>query len=68
MLTIAAVILQEDPIFVLDDLTLRVRDGLEQIFTNVALLDDVVPEGPTELEAVSLQRNPKYNLLELEKL
>ena len=55
--SIGAVILQKNPIFILDDLALRSRDGFEQFFPNIGLLDLKVPVGSSKLEAFSLQRN-----------
>ena len=62
-LTIAAEILQKHPVFVLDNLTLSARDGLEQIFADVSLLDDVVALRLPKREALGLQRDSKCNLL-----
>ena len=61
-LTIAAEILQKHPVFVLDNLTLSARDGLEQIFADVSLLDDVVALRLPKREALGLQRDSKCNL------
>ena len=61
-LTVGAEILQKHPVFVPDYLALKVRDGLEPFFADVALLYNVVPDGSSKLEAVSLERNSKCNL------
>ena len=62
-LTVAAEILQKHPVFVLDNLTLSARDGLEQIFADVSLLDDVVALRLPKREALGRQRDSKCNLL-----
>ena len=61
-LTVGAEILQKYPVFVPDYLALKVRDGLEPFFADVALLYNVVSDGSSKLEAFSLQRNSKRNL------
>ena len=52
-------VLQKRAVFILNDFALRTRDEFEQFFADITLLDQIVPEGLANLEAVSLQRNSK---------